>query len=303
MIKHKPSEIKVAIADNITAMKCARIIPDRAYIKMQYYLRMDKKLDFNEPKTFNEKLQWLKLYDRENDNSKYVDKYLVREYVARTIGEEYLIPLLGVWDDASEIDFDTLPDQFVLKCTHDSNSVIICTDKKSFDRKSAHEKLKKKLRTNFYYYAREWPYKNIKPRIICEAFMEDKETAELRDYKFFCFDGVPKAMFIATDRQNEEKDTAFDFYDIEGHHMNVKQGHPNADSVPELPKNFVLMKQLAERLSSGFPHVRIDFYEINGKVFFGEITFFHFSGLMRFIPDDIDYVFGDWLTLPDKKVR
>ena len=272
-----------------------RVLPDKLYLSLLYKSRFGKKLDWQNPKTFNEKLQWLKLYDRRPKYTTYVDKYKVREYIAKTIGEEYLIPLLGVWDNPDEIDFAKLPNQFVLKCNHDSGGLCICKDKIKFDIYSAKEKLRKSLAKDYYIEGREWPYKNVPRRIIAEKYMIDNETNELRDYKFFCFNGIPKAMFIATDRFNKNEETKFDFFDMDFKHLDFTHGHPNAISSPKKPKNFELMKMLAHKLSSGIPQIRIDFYEINGKVYFGEMTLFHHTGLVPFTPEKWDYIFGSWI--------
>ncbi len=276
------------------------ILPDEAYISWHYRVSFGKKLNLKNPKTYNEKLQWLKLYDRNPIYTTLVDKYAVKRYVASIIGEEYIIPTLGVWDKFDDIDFNKLPNQFVFKCTHDSGGLVICKDKKHFDKNKAKEKINKSLKTNYYLCGREWPYKNVKPRIIAEQYMEDTETEELRDYKFFCFDGKVKALYIATDRQKPNEDTKFDFFDENFNHLPFEQAHPNAKVPPKKPINFEKMKELASVLSAGIPHVRVDFYEVNGKVYFGEMTFYHVGGFMPFEPEEWDYKLGEWLTLPTK---
>lgn len=238
-----------------------------------------KKLNLKAPETYTEKLQWLKLYDRRPEYVKMVDKYEVKKYVADIIGEEYIIPTLGVWDRFEDIDFDALPDQFVLKCTHDSGGLAICKDKSTFDIAAAKEKIEKSLKENYYWHSREWPYKNVNPRIIAEVYMEDETTQELRDYKFFAFDGTVKALFIASERYAAEE-TKFDFFDENFNHLPFTNGHPNAKIMPEKPVTFEKMKQLAAKLSAGIPQVRVDFYEVNGKIYFGELTFAHWGGLM-----------------------
>ena len=271
---------------------------DKLFLKLKYYTYFHRWIDFNNPETFNEKLQWLKIYNRCPEYINMVDKSKAKEYAARIIGEEYIIPTLGLFDSVEDIDFDKLPNQFVLKCTHDSGGIVVCRDKSSLDVKEAKRKLDKGLRTNFFWQTREWPYKQVKPRIIAEQYMEDQETNELRDYKFFCFDGTPMIMFVATERQKKGAETKFDFFDTEYNHLNIINGHPMADVPPQKPKNFSLMLQLAKQLSQGIPHVRIDFYEVNGMVFFGEFTFTHWSGNMPFQPEEWDYKLGEWLTLP-----
>lgn len=434
---------------------------DEQFLKKAFKIRMGYELDLDNPKTFNEKLQWLKLNDRNPEYSKLVDKYEVRNYVKEMIGEEYLVPLVGgPWDSFEEIDFAALPNQFVLKCTHDSGGLVICRDKSTLDIEKVKNKINRSLKRNYYYHMREWPYKGVKPRIIAEKYMEDsqnkvlpvykifcfngepkiiqtiqndkqanesidyfsiewelldlkqnypnsktpypkpqhldvmleiaktlsKEKAFLRvdlylenqeikfsentfysdsgleryhpeiwdkrmgewlvlpsrggyrivvgdtailvkisennnlniiknaegiiseikdgsigqltDYKFFAFDGVVKAMFIATDRSLDEEETKFDFFDTEFNHLPFTNGHPNSDKILEKPKNFELMLKLTSKLSKGIPSARIDFYEVNGSIYFGEITLFHWSGLTKFEPQIWDEIFGSWIKLP-----
>ena len=277
-------------------------IDDKTYLKIAYRICMKKKLNLDNPKTFNEKLQWLKLYDRKSIYSEFVDKYEVRKHIASIIGEEYLIPCLGVWDSFDEIDFEQLPNQFVIKCTHDSGGILICRDKLELNKKMARKKIERCLRHNFFWGQREWPYKNISPRIIIEPYMEDTKTRELRDYKFFAFDGDVKALFIATER-GSSKETKFDFFDADFNHLSFENGHPNAEVTPEKPLHFEKMKQLVVQLSKGFPQVRVDLYECNGRIFFGEMTFFHWSGFTPFEPEQWDYKFGEWIILPEKTYR
>ena len=298
LLVHDRKTIKIALFDNLIHLGVFNHLSDEKFLKMDYKLKMGKPLDLDNPKTYNEKLQWLKIHNRDPRYTILVDKYRVRKFVSDTIGEQYLIPLLGAWEHAKDIQWDSLPNQFVIKCNHDSGSVIICKDKASFDRESASVKLEKCLKTNLYYWAREWPYKDVKPCIIAEKYMEDTATAELRDYKFFCFDGEVKALFIAEDRQVEGEDTKFDFFDADYNHLDFTNGHPNARRLPEKPVNFELMKELAHKLSDGIPHVRVDFYECNGKVYFGEMTFSHWSGMVPFNPESWDRVFGNWIKLP-----
>ncbi len=276
-----------------------RFLPDRAYIQLYYFAQFKKFCNLRNPKTYNEKLNWLKLHDRNPDYPKLVDKYEAKKQVARIIGEESIIPTLGVWDSFDEIDFDALPDQFVLKCTHDSEGVVVVRDKKKLDFPAAREKLTHALSQNFYYMGREWPYKNLKPRIIAEKYMEDHVDGELRDYKFFCFDGEPKAMFVASDRTDHG--VFFDYFDLDFNHLDIRQKYPNAAKSIRKPDNFEKMIELSRKLTKGFPHVRADFYEVDGKLYFGELTFYHFSGFMPFQPEKWDGIFGDWLKLPGKR--
>lgn len=270
---------------------------DEAFIKRMFKASMGYELDLNNPVTYSEKLQWLKLYDRNPLYTTLVDKYEVKKYIKEKIGAEYIIPTLGIWDSFDEIDFEKLPDQFVLKCTHDSGGLVICKDKSLFNIESAKKIINKCLKKNYYYHLREWPYKDVKPRIIAEQYMEDAEYGELRDYKFFAFDGRVEALFIATDRQKKDEETKFDFFDREYQHLSFKNGHPNAEILPQKPVCFDEMVLLAEKLSAGIPHVRVDFYEVDGKIYFGEMTFFHWSGLMPFEPKEWDKTFGSWIKI------
>lgn len=279
--------------------KISPLLSDRLFLKLRWRYLMGYNLDLKNPKTFNEKIQWLKLYNRKKIYSRMVDKAEAKIYVANIIGKEYIIPTIKIYNTVEDIDFDDLPNKFVLKCTHDSGGVVICNDKSSFDRQAALIKLRTALKTNFYNLNREWPYKNVKPRIIAEEYMEDTTCHELVDYKFFCFDGVVKAMFVASDRQKKGEETKFDFFDENYNHLNILNGHPMANVPPKKPSNFEKMKELAEKLSQNIPHLRVDFYEVDGKIYFGELTFFHWSGFVPFEPQEWDTIFGEWLALPN----
>ena len=276
-------------------------LPDRAYLKLIYKCQMGKKPDLEHPATYNEKLQWLKLHDHDPRYPHLADKCEVKQFVKEKIGEQYLIPTLGVFETFDDIDFDALPRQFVIKCTHDSGSTVICRDKTTFDIEACRKKIQKALRTNYYLRWREWPYQKVKRRIMVEAYLEDEQTRELCDYKFFVFDGVVKAMFIAANRYSDTKELTFDFYDRDFAHLPIRQGHPNADAPQKRPATFDEMIRLAETLAADLPHARVDFYEANGRIYFGEITFYHFSGAVPFEPETWDKTFGDWLRLPASK--
>lgn len=279
--------------------KISHLLSDEALIKLIFRARMGYKLNLEKPKTFNEKIQWLKLFDRRPEYTELVDKATVKDFVSDRIGKEYVVPQLGIWSRFDDIDFDDLPNQFVLKTTHDSGSVIICKDKSIFNYGEAREKLNRSLQRDFYLRGREWPYKNVPRRIIAEKYLEDIETGDARDYKFFCFNGKAELLFVASDRQS---DTRFDFYDLEFKHLPIVNGHPNSEKIINKPKTFDDMIRLSEKLSSGIPHVRVDFYEINNKLYFGEMTFFHYSGFTPFEPEIWDRKIGDLLVLPEKKV-
>lgn len=255
----------------ILLSKFSFLIPDKPYLQLMYWLNMGKKLDLKNPKTFNEKLQWLKLYNHNPAYTVMVDKVKAKEYVAKLIGEEHIIPTLGVWDDPDDIDFDALPNQFVLKCNHNSGTgMCICRDKSKLDIEKVKAELRKGLKENYFMRWREWPYKNVPRKILAEKFMVDteqnKETItkgkleELNDYKIFCFNGEPKVLFVASDRANK---VCFDYYDMDLKHLDLKQGGDNYHGEVKLPKHFEEMKELAAKISQGIPHVRTDFYEIN----------------------------------------
>lgn len=274
-------------------------MPAEAFLKRMYKINMGKELNLTAPVNYTEKLQWLKLYDHRPEYTTMVDKYEVKKYVADRIGERYVIPLLGVWDRADEIDFDALPDRFVLKTTHDSGALVICKDKSRLDVEAAKKRLTHFLGRRYYDCNREWPYKNVKPRIIAEQYMEDSTYKELRDYKFFTFGGVPKVLYIAQGRGRGEP-TVADFFDMDFNHLPFTIDHDMAAVPPEKPVCFEEMKQLAAILSEGTPQLRVDFYEVDGKVYFGEMTFFHCSGMEAFHPEEWDKIFGDWVELPQK---
>lgn len=292
-------EFRDALANTIQHSRVFHALSDKAYLKLVYRLKMGKRLSLKRPTTFTEKLQWLKLHDRNPLYSKLVDKYRVRDYVKEKIGEEHLIPLLGKWDSFDEIDFDSLPDRFVLKCNHDSGSVVICRDKATFDKEAARAKLTWCLNRNMFYFGREWPYKNVKPCILAEPFLEETGTDSLTDYKFFCFEGKPAVMYLSHDKAGDPRT---DFFDMERKHLPFHMKDPNAEVAPELPQEFDEMKQYAEVLSRGFAHVRVDFYVIGHRVYFGELTFYHCSGFASIVPAEWDRTLGEKIPLPANRI-
>ncbi len=279
----------------------SRILPEKFYLKRLYRCLMGMPLDLENPRRFTEKLQWLKLYDRKPEYTMMVDKYAVKDYVASVIGEEYIIKTLGVWDRPEDIDWDSLPDRFVLKttCGGGGSGVVVCRDKVGFDRTSAIEKLDYSLNRDIYRIYREWPYKDVPKRIIAEEYLESS-AGSLDDYKFFCFNGEARVLFIATDRFNPDEETKFDFFDMDFNHLPFSNGHPFAAKPVAEPSQFGQMKYLAEKLSAGYPHIRVDFYEVQGKVYFGELTFYHNSGLVPIEPVEWDYKLGEWIKLERK---
>ncbi len=291
------------IFDALNYRKMLNWLPDKVFLEAAFRARFGRKLNLNNPETFNEKLQWLKLYNRKPEYTKMVDKYLVRDYVKEKIGEEYLIPLLGVWDDPEKIDFNELPMQFVLKCNHNSGlGMCICKDKNSLDINKVKEELKKGINQNYYLTSREWPYKDVPRRIIAEKYMVDESGYELKDYKFYCFDGKVKLVMINSDRMSSEK-TKANYFDENYQPLDFVWGYENAEIPPQKPEKFEEMKYLAEKLSEGITHVRIDFYQTPSGIYFGEITFFDGSGFDAIEPIEWDYKIGSWLKLPMEKVK
>lgn len=271
-----------------------RFIPDKPYLRFVYYLKTGKRLNLKHPVGFNEKLNWLKLNDQHPEYTKLVDKYEVREVIKEKLGDGYMFPLLGVWDSYDQIDFSKLPKQFVLKCTHDSGSVKIIKDKEGINHKEFNEFFSSRLRINSFTLGREYPYKNVKPRIIAEELMEAK--GGINDYKFFCFDGKPTIMFVATERASG--DTKFDFYDMDFKHLDIVNIHPQSKvGGITKPECFDEMKRIAEKCSQGMKFVRIDLYEIDGKVYFGEYTFYHGGGFWLFKPDHWEKDLGDLIKI------
>ena len=275
---------------------------DERYLKLMFRDRMGYWLNLKNPQTFNEKLQWLKLYNRRSEYTTMVDKYEAKLYVAERIGEEYIIPTLGVWERFDDIDFDALPDQFVLKCTHDSGGLIIVRDKSKLDKEKARERIEKSLKHNYYWHGREWPYKNVKPRIIAEKYMVDESGYDLKDYKFFCFDGKVKLCMIERDRAKGRNGHAVDFFDRNFEHQNITvDGYPNSVQAYKKPANYDEMIAISEKLAKNIPHIRVDLYNINGRCYFGELTFFQASGSIQFSPPEWDKVLGGWIELPGKE--
>lgn len=269
---------------------------DELYLKFFYRIVMGKKLNLDNPQTFNEKLQWLKLHDRKDIYTIMVDKYEAKKYVAEHIGEEYIIPTLGVWDSFDDIDFDSLPNQFVLKCTHDSGGLVVCRDKSTFDKNTARKKINRSMKSNFFWFGREWPYKNVKPRIIAEKYMEDTRSSDLKDYKFFCFGGMAKCYKVDFDRFKEHH---ANYFDANGKLLPFGERicPPLVDRKLDTPKNMEEMRQLAEKLSSEVPFLRADFYDVDGKNYFGELTFFPASGFGQFTSDEWDQRLGKWIPI------
>ena len=279
-----------------------RLLPDDLYLKIKYRLTMGRKLDLNNPETFNQKLQWLKLYDRKPEYTQMVDKYEVRKYIKEIIGEEYLIPLLGVYDSFEEIDFDNLPDEFVLKPNHTSGDVFICRDKSKIDYKKLRNEVNKWLKREYFWLHREWPYKNVKPRILCEKYLVDESGKELIDYKFMCFNGEVKCLFVGLNRYTPGG-LNVDFYDMDWKPMPFERHYKRSGKLIPKPKNLGRMVEFAKKLSKNIPFVRVDFYEVDGHLYFGELTFYPGAGFEEFTPEKYDYVLGSWLELPSGRIK
>lgn len=282
-------------------LEATRIIPDRLYLKVAYRIVTGKKLHLSPPKTYNEKLQWLKLYNRNPDYTSLVDKYEVRKFISDTVGAEYLVPVCGVWNTFEEIDFASLPEKFVLKCTHDCGGLVICKDKSKLDIGETKRIITSSLKNNFYYQGREWPYKNVKPRIYAEMYMEDMGQEQLTDYKVFNFSGEPKIIQVDYDRYAGHKRQ---FYDVNWNRLDISFHFPS-DMSKKLSKPLVLDEiiRLSKILSKGFPHLRTDFYIVDNKVYIGEMTFFHGTGFGKWTPASFDLEMGEWLNINNIKKK
>lgn len=290
-----PGKMIVPLAD----MGFFNWLPDKPYLKLVYRGEMGKRLDLEHPQTFNEKLQWLKLYDHNPLYHQLVDKYEVKQFIADRIGQKYIIPTLGIWHSVEEIAFDQLPEQFVLKCTHDSGSVIICKDKKTFDIEAAKRKLSFHLKKSTYWFGREWPYKGLIPRIIAEPYLED-DTGGLVDYKVLCFAGEPKLIEVHAGRMSDNHTQ--DFYTTDWVRTDIVQTcEPMSADVIPAPEQLELMLSLSKKLAQGFIHIRVDWYIVSGQLLFGELTFYDGSGFAEFVDEKWDMEIGSWIKLPEEK--
>lgn len=276
--------------------KLTQSLPDSLYIRFQYFYYTKGRLNLKNPINFNQKLQWLKIHDRNPLYTIMADKYEARKYIESKIGGRYLIPLLGVWNKFDEIDFEKLPSQFVLKCTHDSGGVIICRDKKNIDIAEVKNKMNKCLKRNYFYFGREWPYKNIVPRIICEKYLVDESGVELKDYKIFCFNGEPKIIKVDFNRFENHK---CNIYTIDWELIDFALEYPNEPSICiRRPDKLNDMLQIARILANNMPHLRVDFYSIKDQIYVGELTFYHLSGYGKFSPESYNDLLGSWIDLP-----
>lgn len=277
-------------------------LSDKKFIEYRFLSEMGYKLNLKSPQTFNEKLQWLKLYDRNPEYTKMVDKYEVREYIKEKIGEEYLIPLIGVYDKFDDIDFDKLSNQFVIKCNHDSGGLIICKDKNRLDIETARKKINRSLKTNYYYSGREWPYKNVKPKILIEKYMEDSNKSDLIDYKLFCFNGIPKIVLVCSERFSSSN-MCETWFDMNWKLIDMTESGHRVDSTISKPKQLKKMVELSKKLSKNIPFIRVDWYEIGDKLYFGELTFYPASGFDKFEPKEWNKKIGDMLSIDKLGVK
>ena len=274
-------------------------LPDKLYLSLRFRCRMGYWPNFKEPRTFNEKINWLKLYNRKPEYTKMVDKYAVKDYVAAKIGNEYIIPTIGVWETPELIDWDRLPNQFVLKTTHGGGGggVVICRNKQLFDREEAIRKLSASLKNDIYCSFREWPYKNVRKQIIAEKYVEPPFSMELKDYKFFCFNGKVRCFKIDIGRFTEHH---ANYYSPKGKLLFFGEVScsPQYNNEEILPPNLSEMISLAEKLSEGIPFIRVDFYNVERRIYFGELTFFPAAGMGKFTDDNWDIKLGNLLKLP-----
>lgn len=276
-------------------------LSDEKYLKFCYFLRIGKKLNLDNPKTFNEKLQWLKINDRNPRYINMVDKYEVKKYIETTIGLEYVIPTFGIYNSFQEINFEKLPKHFVIKCTHNSGGVVVVNDKDKINTKELKKKFNRMLKQNFFYVGREWPYKNIVPRIIIEENIQEEDSKEqIKDYKIMCFNGEPKCSFVCSNR-NAESGLCVNFYDYNWQPMPFERHYPKNKQEIEKPSQYNKMLELAKKLSKDIPFVRVDFYQKEEQIYFGELTFYPGSGMEEFTPDEWDEKLGKWIELPKKK--
>lgn len=290
-LKH---QLAAFLVDRVTKQGIFRWLTDKQAIIIDYFFTFGKLPNLRHPETISEKLQWVKLYGGLEKHSKYVDKYEVRNFINKTIGEKYAVPLLGVWDKFEDINFNKLPKQFVLKTTHGSSYVFVCKDKSSLDKKRLGKTVAKWMEENFYKKTREIQYKSCKPRIICEKYLED-ESGGLTDYQFFCFNGKPYLIEVISDRFLEMKG---DYFDLNWKILPIHyRGEPHSKKTLKKPKNFTEMLAVSEKLSKLFPFVRVDLYSIKNKIYFGELTFTPDNGLLVFYPSQVNYQLGKLINL------
>lgn len=279
--------------------KSTNLLSDRTYVWLNYIRVLHRIPNLRNPKTFSEKMQWLKLYNHRPEYCEMVDKLAMREFVKSRIGDGYTVPLLGQWNSFEDIDFSALPDKFVIKCNHDSGGLVVCDDRKKLDFEDACKRIGDSLRTNYYYQNREWVYRDIRPKVFAEEYIQDDTDGILLDYKFFCFNGVPKIMYMARDGAKVRHAA---FFDMEGKFLDIEMDDPKASEAPELPSCFDEMKRIAGILSKDVPFLRVDFFYVNGHIYVGELTFFHCGGFTPVKPESWNLRLGSWIELPKEKI-
>lgn len=296
LFKEGPRSFICAIYDNLRYLDIFKALSDKQFIKITYWIHFGKRLNLENPQTFNEKLQWLKIHNRKPIYNIMVDKCAVKQYVANVIGDEYITKNYGSWNSFNEIDFSKLPDRFVLKCNHDSGSVCFCREKKSFDLNRAQYILSRGLRKNLYYWGREWPYKDVKPCVFAECFLEDTADGDLKDYKLFCFNGKVKCFKIDFGRFTDHH---ANYYDCQGKLLPISElvCPSKKNHILRIPSSLSTMIELAEKLSADQPFLRVDFYNVEDRIYFGELTFYPASGLSPFTDMKADYLLGSWIDL------
>lgn len=282
-------------------LKLFDFVPDKLMIKLQYRIKTGRKLNLKDPKRFTEKLQWYKINYRNSLMTQCADKYAVREYVTSKGYKDILVPLYGAYDRVEDINFDDLPDKFVLKTTNGSKTNILCEDKSKLDIDETIKVLKAWLNDWKGKIGREWAYYDIKPKIICEEYLEKDASNDLIDYKFFCYNGEPQYLDVIVNRYLEGG-LKMGIFNTEFEKLPYCRADIAALSVlPQKPKNFDAMLDISKKLSNDFPHVRVDLYNVNGEIFFGELTFYGGSGYQKFEPDEFDFIAGEYFTLPYEK--
>ena len=271
---------------------------DKRYLEKLFFYRVGYHPNIDHPRSFNEKLQWLKLHDKKAEYTQMVDKAEAKKYVASIIGKGHIIQTIAIYDSVDDIIFEPLPQQFVMKCTHNSGGIVVCKDKSKLNRQKALKKLRNGWNNNYFKLNKEYPYKDVPKRVILEEFISGSNNQDLIDYKIHCFNGKPKVILVCKDRYSPSGLTE-DFYDCEWNHLNISRPkHPNAKSTESRPQNLDEMLSIASKLSQNIPFVRVDLYNVDGKIYFGELTFFPASGMTAFVPKEWDYKLGEWLNLP-----
>lgn len=290
-----PSSLLVRLRWELTKRGYYNSWSDEKYLLHKYKIKFKRKLDLNNPKLFTEKLQWLKINDRKSLYTQMVDKYEAKKYIKDIVGDKYNVPTYGIYEKFSDINFDEIPDKFVMKCTHNSGGTVICTNKNEFKKEEANKKISKNLEYSHYYSGREWPYKNVKPRIIIEKLLQNDDKSEVVEYNFFCFNGEPKLVMTCSGDKRIKRYN--DFYDMNFKKIELKCEYDNSDVIYQKPKQFDKMVELSKKLSAKIPHLRVDLYVCNDKIYVGELTFYHWSGFCKFEPEEWDRKMGEWLDL------